>query len=132
VRPNGTSDLVKFAGDIAAPWRDQPRVNVYDYTKIPSALGVTDGVHRTFSRSESNEPRCLTALWGGSNVAVVFDTGRYDALPVAWHGYRVIDGDVTDLRFRDPDHVIVGLRAKGTARRDTTGFVVRTEGRIRL
>lgn len=132
IRPNGTSDLVRFAGDVAAPWRERSRIHFYDYTKVPSALSFADGVHRTFSRSESNEPACLSRLWEGGNVAVVFDTPRHGVLPATWHGYRVIDGDVTDLRYRDPSNVIVGLRAKGTARRDTTGFVVRTEGRSTL
>jgi hypothetical protein len=37
---------------------------------------------------------------------------------------RVIDGDRTDLRFLDPSGVIVGLYAKGNAKKDTSGFVV--------
>jgi hypothetical protein len=36
----------------------------------------------------------------------------------------VVDGDETDLRFIDPTHVIVGLRAKGDAKKDRSGFVV--------
>jgi len=36
----------------------------------------------------------------------------------------VIDGTLTDLRFLDPKGVIVGLQAKGKAKKDTTGFVV--------
>lgn len=38
-------------------------------------------------------------------------------------GHRVIDGDESDLRFLDPASVIVGLRAKGRARKDRSGFV---------
>jgi len=37
--------------------------------------------------------------------------------------YPVFNGDESDLRFLDPDNTIVGLKAKGKARRDTTGFV---------
>jgi hypothetical protein len=37
--------------------------------------------------------------------------------------FPVINGDETDLRFLDAKGVIVGLRAKGKARKDTTGFV---------
>ena len=44
-------------------------------------------------------------------------------------GARVIDGDTHDLRFTDPQGVIVGLRFKGTnARRAmgvANGFVVK-------
>jgi hypothetical protein len=39
----------------------------------------------------------------------------------------VFDGDDTDLRFLDPTGVIVGLKAKGRARKDTSGFVIRTK-----
>jgi hypothetical protein len=35
----------------------------------------------------------------------------------------VINGDESDLRFLDPKGVIVGLKAKGKAKKDTTGFV---------
>jgi len=56
----------------------------------------------------------------GRNVAVVFD-----AIPTTWEGWTVIDGDADDMRWRDPMGVIVGLKAKGDAIKDTTGFVVR-------
>ena len=36
----------------------------------------------------------------------------------------VIDGDKTDLRFLDPKGVVVGLYAKGPAKKDTSGFVI--------
>jgi len=39
-------------------------------------------------------------------------------------GRPVYDGDESDLRFLDPKDVIVGLRAKGKAKKDTSGFVV--------
>ena len=54
------------------------------------------------------------------NVAVVFDK-----LPEEYLGYPVIDGDTTDLRFLDDTGVIVGLLAKGDAKKDTSGFVVK-------
>jgi len=37
---------------------------------------------------------------------------------------QVIDGDKDDLRFLDPKGVVVGLIAKGKAKRDTSGFVI--------
>ena len=39
---------------------------------------------------------------------------------------RTIDGDKTDLRFLDGKGVIA-LYAKGKAKRDTSGFVVKTQ-----
>jgi hypothetical protein len=35
-----------------------------------------------------------------------------------------VDGDKDDLRFLDPQGVIVGLKAKGDAKHDDTGFVI--------
>jgi hypothetical protein len=46
-------------------------------------------------------------------------------LPEFWHGYKVINGDDTDLRYFDPENVVVGLKAKGDAKKDQSGFVVR-------
>jgi hypothetical protein len=83
--------------------------------------------HLTFSYSENNAVDCLECLEHGINVAMVFDTKRGQPLPKTWCNYKVIDGDLSDLRFKDPKGVIVGLRAKGRAKKDCTGFVVRLE-----
>jgi hypothetical protein len=56
------------------------------------------------------------------NWVVVFR----DELPETFLGRKVIDGDETDLRFLDDDGIVVGLKAKGTAKQDTSGFVVDT------
>jgi hypothetical protein len=53
-------------------------------------------------------------------MAVVFR----DKLPKTFRGLRVINGDADDLRFLDPKGVVVGLKAKGKAKRDTSGFVI--------
>lgn len=74
----------------------------------------------TFSRSESNEAECSAALAHGINVAVVFPDKHF---PETFWGHPVINGDAHDLRFRDASPRIVGLNAKGQAKRDTTGFV---------
>lgn len=60
------------------------------------------------------------AIEHGNNVAVVFR----GPLPKTWANRRVIDGDRDDLRFLDPMGVIVGLKAKGRAKHDESGFVV--------
>jgi hypothetical protein len=65
----------------------------------------------------------MESLEHGINVAVVFDTKRGRELPLTWRGWPVIDGDVSDLRFLDESPRIVGLRAKGKARGDESGFV---------
>ena len=56
----------------------------------------------------------------GGNVAAVFRK----ALPETWNGYKVINGDETDLRFLDEKNIIVGLVEKGLAKKDETGFVL--------
>jgi hypothetical protein len=53
-------------------------------------------------------------------VAVVFDN-----LPETFKGFRVENGDLSDLRFMDNKNVIIGLKAKGKAKKDFSGFVVR-------
>jgi len=45
-------------------------------------------------------------------------------LPETWHGFDVIDGDESDLRFRDGTGKVVGLVEKGMAKKDESGFVV--------
>jgi hypothetical protein len=35
-----------------------------------------------------------------------------------------VDGDEDDLRFLDPNNVVVGLVEKGLAKKDNTGFVI--------
>ncbi len=61
-------------------------------------------------------------------MAVVFACKREDSLPAKWAGRKVIDGDLHDLRFLDGRGRVVGLRAKGPARKDESGFVVREGG----
>jgi hypothetical protein len=57
------------------------------------------------------------------NVAVVFGVPKSKPLPVGYLGRPVFNGDDSDLRFLDPRGVVVGLYAKGKAKKDTTGFV---------
>lgn len=121
VRLNGTSDLPKLAKWFAPLF---PKVQFYDYTKIPEPWKRTmPNYHLTFSLSESNYKEAVESYWHSVNVAVVFDTKRVQPLPKLWKHCRVVDGDLSDLRFKDPKGVIVGLRAKGKAKQDTSGFV---------
>ena len=121
VRPNGTSDIpwekirVEGARNIFELF---PEVQFYDYTAIPNRT-VPENYHLTFSRKESNSADVATALRNGLNVAVVFDK-----LPATYLGRPVVSGDDTDIRVNDPKGVVVGLKAKGPAKRDLSGFVV--------
>jgi hypothetical protein len=121
IRPNGTSDLPALAIKMAKSF---PEVQFYDYTKIAKTFEkeLPKNYHLTFSRSENNENECFEVLKKGYNVAMVFDK-----LPKTYKGYKVVDGDKSDLRFLDKKGVIVGLSAKGKARHDKSGFVIRTE-----
>ena len=65
--------------------------------------------HLTFSCSETNEKIAKIVLQLGGNVAVVFR----NQLPETWNGYKVINGDESDLRFLDKQGVVVGLIEKG-------------------
>jgi len=122
VRLNGTSDLPWLAQHMTCKF---PGVQFYDYTKLPGTRRrLTPNYHLTFSRSETNDRESMRELAAGTNVAVVFRVKRGGPLPRIWRGHRVIDGDKHDLRFLDPNPVVVGLREKGRARQDTTGFVV--------
>lgn len=118
VRLNGTSDL-----NWAPIVKKYDYIGFYDYTKIFKRLIQSrdySNLHLTFSRTENNELDCFKALELGFNVAVVFRK----ELPEKYLGVPVINGDEHDLRFLDAKKVVVGLVAKGPAKKDNTGFVV--------
>jgi len=52
--------------------------------------------------------------------------GRTEEVPNNFKGFKVIDADNSDLRFKDPKNVICGLKAKGKAIKDFSGFVLDT------
>jgi hypothetical protein len=124
-RLNGTSDLswekyeVCGAKNIFALF---PTIQFYDYTKVVGRK-VSDipNYHLTFSAADGNDADVAKAIAQGMNVTVVFDK-----IPETYMGKAVFDADDTDLRFLDPKGVVLGLKAKGRARKDTTGFVKRT------
>lgn len=128
-RLNGTSDLPWLAMQMA---REFPEYQFYDYTKIPRPwLRQLPNYHITFSLSESNFQDAFDCLQHGMNVAVVFDVPAKGKnrkalpLPEMFRGVHVVDGDLSDLRFLDQHRfgLVVGLRAKGKAKRDLSGFV---------
>ena len=127
VRLNGTSDidhldlLQRYSGInfLDSFYND---LLFYDYTKnynhVKKYLGTSYKI--TFSRSETNENDAYRILMDGGNVAIVFK----DELPATWNGFEVINGDLTDLRYFDPVNVVIGLKAKGDAKKDISGFVL--------
>ena len=100
-------------------------VQFYDYTKI---LGrkVKDipNYQLTFSKADGNDKDVVKAIAEGLNVAVVFAVKKTEPLPETYLELPVFNGDDSDLRFLDPKGVVVGLYAKGKAKKDTSGFVV--------
>lgn len=126
VRLNTFSDIPWETFDGFEVFERWPLLRFYDYTKWSDEriLSAPPNYHLTYSLSELDDDleAALMAL-RGINTAVVFDTPRGKPLPSSFMGYDVIDGDETDDRWLDPSPVIVGLRAKGTMRGDTTGFV---------
>lgn len=117
-RLNGTSDISWEKYGIIEKF---PDVQFYDYTKVRNRkVAHLKNYHLTFSKADGNDMDVRLAASAGMNVAAVFDK-----LPETYIGRRVVDGDETDLRFLDPKGVIVGLKAKGKAKKDTTGFVVK-------
>lgn len=128
IRLNGTSDImwerVKDPTTGRTILELFPDVVFYDYTKIPGRT-VPANYHLTYSYSAATPAYRKMAeqviAETTMNVAVVF---AGSTLPATWAGRPVINGDADDLRFLDPAGVIVGLTAKGPAKKDTSGFVV--------
>ena len=74
----------------------------------------------TWSYSEANDKYAKLFDDVQCNKAVVFRK----ELPDTFRGFKVIDGDKHDMRFLDKSNVVVGLTAKGPAKKDYSGFVV--------
>ena len=126
VRLNGTSDLPWLAQAVGPNF---PDVQFYDYTAIPKIWERTlPNYHLIYSLKETHESllAALVTLRRGHNVAVVFDAKKGDPLPQFFYGFKVTDGDLSDLRFLDKPGTVTGVRAKGKAKKDCSGFVQST------
>jgi hypothetical protein len=106
-----------------------PKHQFYDYTKSKQRMrsflsrDMPHNYHLTFSRDETTDIEFIKeVIKKGGNVAVVFDE-----IPKSWEGMPVISGDDHDLRFTDPHGKIIGLVAKGKAKHDDSGFVVKVK-----
>ncbi len=138
LRLNGTSDLPweKLAPEI---FTEFPNLRAYDYTKsLRRAVAFAKGelprnYHLTFSYSETNAAAAGIALAAGVNVAAVADgvkPGQRFALPGLPEARPTFSADRHDLRFldrkaKDGKGRIGILKAKGKARADKSGFVIR-------
>lgn len=103
-----------------------PEITFIDYTKRAKRLfdkTMPRNYKLIFSYSgvAGYQKQVDWALESGAPMAVVF---RGDTLPLSFMGRDVIDGDRSDLLNAYADGMIVGLRAKGKAKHDTSGFVV--------
>jgi hypothetical protein len=123
-RLNGTSDLSWEKYEVGTTGMNLfqlfPTTQFYDYTKVPKRK--VDGIanyHLTFSQADGNEKDANWAISKNMNVTVVFDK-----IPAEYKGKTVFNADDTDLRFLDPKGVVLGLKAKGRAKKDRSGFVV--------
>lgn len=102
----------------------------YDYTKAPlSARRLPDNYSLCYSLSEKPGSLVQARRWleAERTVAVVF--------PKGWQARRflgapVVDGDENDLRFLDQPGSVIGLRAKGTANKSNSLFIVRPGSKL--
>ena len=137
VRLNGTSDIrfenIKFAHCVdmhSAPKTVTifdlfPNVQFYDYTKIPNRDNLPVNYDLTFSYSGKKDFQKYNerAIKNGVRIAAVFD--KPENIPVTFHKRKVFDGDKHDLTFLNPKDAVLGLYAKGKARKDQSGFVIK-------
>lgn len=123
-RLNGTSDV---SWEKYIDMEVYPSIDFYDYTKGLTRMlkflngDLPDNYDLTFSYSEKTTKAQVNSIISkGGNVAVVF---RKD-IPKKFMGHKVISGMEHDFRYLDSKGYIVGLIARGRAKKDTSGFVV--------
>lgn len=126
IRLNGTSDIrfEKFKiRDNKNIFELYPNVQFYDYTKnyLRFNVELPKNYHLTFSLSETNRDKAIELLGRGVNVAMVFGVRNEQELPTEYLGYKVINGDESDLRFLDGKNVIIGLKYKFLTGKGTAG-----------
>jgi len=123
VRLNGTSDIEWEnirVGEYTI-FNLFPDLQFYDYTKNPNRKNLPSNYDLTFSYSgvESFIKFNRQAQSNNMRIATVFKI-----MPSEFLGRQVINGDDHDARFIEDKNLVIGLKAKGKARYDKTGFVV--------
>jgi len=101
-----------------------PDIQFYEYTKVATRVDLMQKYPNydvTFSYTGYNLAVCQEMLEKDVRVAVVFKK-----VPDEFMGYKVIDGDAYDMRYKDDKKVIVGLKYKVNRNKLTpeTKFVV--------
>jgi hypothetical protein len=122
-RPNTISDI---------DWENYgipqlfPNMFFYDYTKRAHRLTRTPKNYRlmfSFSGVPGYQNQVKAALKTDAPISAVFN----GPFPKEFLDRKVIDGDRSDLiNLYKGKKKIIGLKAKGDAKKDTTGFVIHT------
>lgn len=102
-----------------------PEILFYDYTKRAARLGKVPANYLlmfSYSGRDQYAAQVERAEQSNAPMAVVFN----GPMPEFFAGRPVIDGDESDLVNAMAGRVIVGLKAKGKAGNDRSGFVVHT------
>lgn len=149
IRLNGTSDILWEK--IPMPVSDNkrgihciftnvfavfPEIQFYDYTKIWKRFyrEIPGNYHLSLSYSEASKTyadKCWqTHRETNASLVTVYrdkDAISHARMVAEECGKWFVDGDANDLRFLDRAGSLVALKAKGTARKDASGFVIDTE-----
>jgi hypothetical protein len=136
IRLNGTSDIewenIRFNYEFihnkirsVTIFELFPDIQFYDYTKNPNRDQLPKNYDLTFSYSNKPEFQKFNeiAIKKGLRIAAVFSDQN---LPAYFMGLPVLNGDESDLTFLAPKNTILGLYAKGKAKKDTSGFIIKT------
>ena len=100
-----------------------PELFFYDYTKRVERIGKTPDNYKlmfSYSGKASYRKQVEEAYDKGVPIAVVF-RGKF---PRKFLGRDVVQGDLSDLTNVQSGKVVVGLKAKGPAKKNDNGFVV--------
>jgi len=111
IRINNTSDISpeEFQLNGINLLQMFPEVQFYDYTKVKDRIDLMTKYPNydiTYSYTGYNLTECQKMLLNKIKVAVVFKL-----VPENFMGYKVIDGDKYDMRYRD-EAVVIGLKYK--------------------
>ena len=118
VRLNGTSDL-NWAEFIA----NNPKIQFYDYSKLRNMIlkNKNKNHHYTFSGSmysDYSRKELTKAVNSGLNIALAFNTKGTKKvtlrIPKKLFNKKLVDFDVTDVRFKDKKGSIGYLKRKGS------------------
>ena len=136
IRLNGTSDInfedIRFDFEFihnkirsVTIFELFPDIQFYDYSKSPYRDNLPKNYDLTFSYSNKPEFKKFNeiAIKKGMRLAAVFSDQN---LPAYFMGLPVLNGDESDLTFLAPKNTILGLYAKGKAKKDVSGFIIKT------